>query len=224
MNGEMQTAHDLVERALYSLEMHFHPAFKPGAGCTLDYGHYENRCLFLALFRHVFFLSQRGCWRTAQECCTYLLSLAPDADPLCAIFLLDNLCLRSGDYDFLERVFNEWRVGHGLEWLPNMMLSVALLRYLRHREDPAAHSRRAADDMLVDALTHFPEFINMLCDRIDARMKPEIAAHAVFAVPPSVSGSAKNVRLLVCLYIERTHALWKSTDVLEWLQVCVVCC
>ena len=222
INGDMQTAHDFVERAIFCLETHSHHLFNPSAGSTLDYKVYENRAYFLALFRHVLFLSQRGCWRTALECCKFLLSLHPDDDPTCALLLVDYLSLRSGEYAFLERLHSEWRVSRHLDWLPNISLSVALLHYFRHRENPTTVKRQHADDLLVEALIHFPEFPNILCDKIEARMKPEVATHPFFSVAPTLAnGSLRSVRMLVSLYVERTHTLWKPADVLEWLQVCV---
>ena len=49
-------AEECLSRALYSLEMGWHPTFditSGGAGCRLDFEVEENRPLFVALFRHI---------------------------------------------------------------------------------------------------------------------------------------------------------------------------
>jgi hypothetical protein len=51
--GEAQYAEEVLNRALYALEMAWHPAFDPSRGrCRLDIEEPENRPLFVALFRH----------------------------------------------------------------------------------------------------------------------------------------------------------------------------
>lgn len=40
----------------------------------------------------------------------FIFSLDPDNDPLCAILLIDFYAIRSGEYDFLVRLYNEWEV------------------------------------------------------------------------------------------------------------------
>ncbi len=221
IHGDMQTAHDFVERALFCLELNFHPLFNPALGtCRLDYGHYENRALFLALFRHVSFVGQRGCWRTALECCKFLMSLDPDNDPLGALLLIDYLAIRSGEYDFFERFFSEMHISLNLMWLPNFALSRALIAFLRHREGAKGGSRDEANAYLADALMRFPEALRYMCDKTDARVRPRVAACPLFAVPTvPANESLKNVRLLIILYVERSHSVWKGSDIADWIMV-----
>lgn len=52
-------AEELLDRALYALEMSWHPSFNPAAAaCRLDYELDENKALFTALFRHTQVLSR----------------------------------------------------------------------------------------------------------------------------------------------------------------------
>ena len=46
---------ECLSRALYCLEMAWHPSFDPASGtnCRLDFEVEENRPLFVALFRHI---------------------------------------------------------------------------------------------------------------------------------------------------------------------------
>ena len=259
MSNDMQTAHDFIERALYCFEVNFHPMFNTALGtCRLDYNHYENRALFLTLFRHVHFVSQRGCWRTALECCKLLLSLSPENDPLGALLIVDYLSLRSGEYHFLERFFKEWNPTRNLLWLPNFAFSMALMQYfylregIRHggsadlggakREEKSKNAkgeakrqggaveddvglRQTAIEALADALLRFPDFLPLLSEKLDARFRPHLSSHSLFTLK-NIEGHAslKAARLLVVLYLERAHSLWKPTDVLDWVQVCVCVC
>eukprot|EP00047_Mylnosiga_fluctuans_P021535 m.105869 g.105869 ORF g.105869 m.105869 type:complete len:636 (-) comp8930_c0_seq2:1187-3094(-) len=220
MNGDMQTAHDFVERAIYCFEINFHPLFNPALGtCRLSYNHYENRALFLALFRHVTFVGQRGCWRAALEGAKFLLSLSPDDDALGALLLIDYLALRSGEYAFLERLYTEWEGPRNLRWLPNFALSMALLQFLRHREAPETHERSRAVAAMADALIRFPEALRIICEKLDATLRPRLAAARCFAVAPhETNASLRSVRLLTVLYAERCHTLWKSVDIVDWMM------
>lgn len=52
--GENAFAEEVLSRALYALEMAWHPSFSIGtAACRLEYEVEENRPLFVALFRHI---------------------------------------------------------------------------------------------------------------------------------------------------------------------------
>ncbi len=52
LSGDLATAGDLIERALYAFEAAFHPSFRLASGrCRLNYSIYENRAFFLAVYR-----------------------------------------------------------------------------------------------------------------------------------------------------------------------------
>lgn len=56
MGDDSAMAAELVERTLYALESSFHPCFSLANGNShLDYKRQENRALFIALFRLVFY-------------------------------------------------------------------------------------------------------------------------------------------------------------------------
>ena len=100
----------LLERALYAFESSFHSLFSLTQGtCRLDYRRPENRsvaqsnvrtyawrlhCIqsmpyrkylcrayFLALFRHLVCVGQRGCYATALEFCKLILRYTPFVQP-----------------------------------------------------------------------------------------------------------------------------------------------
>lgn len=66
---------DLLERALYAFQSAFHMSFNftSVSNCYLDYRVQENRSLFIALFRYIFYVASRGCFRSALEYSKMLL-------------------------------------------------------------------------------------------------------------------------------------------------------
>ncbi len=65
---------DLLERALYACQSAFHLSFNFTSGnCRLDYRVQENRSFFIALFRYVFYVASRSCYRSALEYSKMLL-------------------------------------------------------------------------------------------------------------------------------------------------------
>ena len=248
MSGDTQTAADFVERALYCSECGFHPLFNVTSGsCRLDYNRYENRAFFLALFRQIVFVGQRGCWRTALEYARLLLALSPEKDPLSCLLIVDYYALRAREYDFLLRFYREWGTARQLAWLPNMALSAAFAKFMLETDaandaaDGAASSSSSSSSaaaaasaaavggaqdihaessaMLQEALIKFPAFPLILSDKTNAVLHQSVSHHPYFQVNTSEHPSEKTVRLLLVLYVERCHALWKPENVMTWLQV-----
>ena len=61
----------------------------------------RNRCIHLALFRHIQFLLKRGCWKTCFQVAKALFRI-DRRDPLCATLILEFLGLQIEDYDFIQ--------------------------------------------------------------------------------------------------------------------------
>jgi hypothetical protein len=204
MGGDTQMAADFVERALFCFEQAFHPAFNFAAGeCRLQYVTYANRGFFLALFRHIINVGNRGCWRTAFELTKLLLSLAPEEDPLAAVLMIDYYAVRSGQFAWLTRLAREWEDDHQLSWLPNMAYSSAFARRElaldQQTDDPAGSEAglREADELLTRAITRFPAVVPLLAGKCGAMLRPEVLTHQLFAIPRVTAGtSAGCVRLL----------------------------
>ena len=82
-NGDVSNASDFIERALFAFENSIHASFSLTDGsCRLDFDRIESRPVFIALFRHIQYLSRRGCYKTALEFTKMLFSLDPEDDPL----------------------------------------------------------------------------------------------------------------------------------------------
>ncbi|EDQ86435.1 uncharacterized protein MONBRDRAFT_33832 [Monosiga brevicollis MX1] len=224
MGGDVATAADLVERAIYCLQAAFHPTFKPAAGqCRMTYRTYHNRALFLALFRHIGYVRNRGCYRAALELTRFLFSLDPTDDPLGALLIMDQMALAAGENDLLVQMMEEWHWERHLESLPNFAFSAALAAWLAAQDLAEGDQRRAlleeqAETRLLDALLRFPEVVPLMATQSGANFRPEVLQHRHFKLPLSLNSSEKNIRLLVTLYLERCLDFWKPEPVIRWLH------
>lgn len=209
MSEDHNMAAELIERALYAMEMSFHPLFNLTTGtCRLEYKYRENRSLYLALFKHINSVGKRGCNRTALEYCKLLLSLDPDTDPLCSLLLIDFYAVRSGEYDFLVRLYNEWEAHRNLSQLPNFAFSLPLAYF--HQGET-----NKADDMLQDSLLMFPGMLNLLLDKCGVQAD-EAASHPHFKEAEVSQPDA--LKQLIAVYVGRCYMCWKLSEVMEWLE------
>ena len=131
--GDHSVSGDLLERALFtfgrSVQSSFTTALTEGKA-RLDFRRPENRELWLAAWRYMNNLGQKGTWRTAYEWAKLILSLDPEGDPYCVAKVIDQLAIRGGqnahflelsDCDFFKEDL----------WLhqPNIAISSALAQY-----------------------------------------------------------------------------------------------
>lgn len=127
MTENYAMASELIERAILVLESSLHPTFSLTSGnCRMDYRRQENRAFFIVLFKHAQYLEARACCRTAFEISKLILSLDPDTDPLAMILVIDYYALRSKQYEWFKKFYEEWESIKNLSQLPNMAYSYAL--------------------------------------------------------------------------------------------------
>ncbi|NP_001092647.1 ribosome quality control complex subunit TCF25 [Bos taurus] len=220
---DQETARDLVERALYSMECAFHPLFSLTSGtCRLDYRRPENRSFYLALYKQMSFLEKRGCPRTALEYCKLILSLEPDEDPLCMLLLIDHLALRARSYEYLIRLFEEWEAHRNLSQLPNFAFSVPLAYFLLSQqadlsEQEMSSAREEACVRIQQALTMFPGVLMPLLEYCSVRPDTTVATHHFFGPDAEIS-QPPALSQLVSLYLGRSHFLWKEPATMSWLE------
>ncbi|XP_035222319.1 transcription factor 25-like [Stegodyphus dumicola] len=194
------------------MECCLHPLFNIAQGnFRLEYRRVENRSFFIALFKHLMFVGQRGCNRTALEFCKLLLSLDPE-DPLGVILMIDYYAIRSSQYEFLIKLYQEWNPTRNLFQLPNFAFSVPLAMYLLAVENGESSSE--ADLMLQDALIMFPGFLLPMLNRCNIEPDQAVLSHLFFQ---NTNDRSALVQLLT-LYIGRTHSLWRSQDVIFWVE------
>lgn len=218
MNGDVQAASEFVERALFCFECSFHTLFNFTLGvCRVDYNRFENRGFFLGLFRHIDYIARRGCWRTALELCKLLFSLDPEADPLAMLLQIDHFAIHAGEFAWLKQFGAQLEPSKALSWLPNFSYSLALAEL--HLAGNGDHDH--ADTLLQRAIARFPQTVVALAEKCGANLHPSIAQHAFFIPPVNANKSEQSLQALIALYVDRSHALWKPAEMLQWLQVSV---
>ncbi|KAI7851357.1 transcriptional repressor TCF25-domain-containing protein [Circinella umbellata] len=207
-SGDWTAAGDCIERALYACERAFHPHFAFGSGTVrLDYRRAENRSFFLAIFRHIQFLTRRGCWRTAFEFCKLLLSLDPDSDPLGAILAIDSYALTAKEYSFVVDMASTWKTDGKLypvdiQSLPNIAYSSA---YAKFKLAP-----KESNDLLQSAIKKFPSVVPRLLEKLgESGLDDQPFLHTT---------TNTYLDLLQQLFVERTFELFKEPEVLAWLK------
>ncbi|XP_064393566.1 ribosome quality control complex subunit TCF25-like [Halichondria panicea] len=219
MSEDVQMAAELVERALYCFECSFHTLFNITQGnCRLSYSLAENRPFFIALFRHLNYVGRRGCHRTALEFCKLLLSLDPDGDPLCVLLMIDYHALRAEQYTFLTDLHTQWEPNRNLSQLPNFAFSIPLAQF--HCRSPSLESETTVSECdrgLQEALIMFPSLLIPLLDKCGVTLDPNIMKHYFFSTA-DMGREPKSLQVLLQLYIERGHSLWKEPEVLTWLE------
>ncbi|RDD42388.1 Transcription factor 25 [Trichoplax sp. H2] len=212
ISEDFQMAAQLIERAMYSFESTFHPLFNlTQANCRLDYLRPENRAFYTTLFQQIKFVGQRSCYRTGLELCKLLLSLDPDTDPLCVLLMIDFYALKSEEYRYLVRIFNEVEHDKNLSQLPNFAYSTSIAKFYLAAE---SGSHDEADSLLQQALMMFPMVLIPLLDKCSVKFSPDVVENPFFK---SSYSESDGLRILVNLYIERCHSLWKIPEVIDWL-------
>eukprot|EP00667_Euglena_gracilis_P006646 EG_transcript_6703 len=227
MHDHLQQSRDLLHRAIYTLEIVANsagfPWLSPARQRTIPHAHSaENRLLHEALWRHVHALSRSGCHRTALEVGKVLYGLDPDRDPMHCLLLLDYLCLRAAEWQYLQHLTAALEAGgSGVHALPGLQFGGALAAYLaevsargglvaegyggdaRHGESLAA--------LTAAILTH-PMQVTVLLQKLDV-LDSDVLTHSLFSEPPD-SALFQN---LLEIYADRNAELWKRKDVVAWL-------
>ncbi|XP_067928333.1 ribosome quality control complex subunit TCF25-like [Watersipora subatra] len=222
MSEDPQMAAELIERTLYAYETTFHPLFNLSTGkCRLKYTNWENRGIFLALFRHIMNVGNRGCYRTSLEYCKLLLGLDPDVDPLCVLLMIDFYALRSEEFSYLLQLYQLWNPARNLRILPNFAFSVPLAMF--HTSQPDTAERNAANSMLQESLMMFPGILQPLLDAcaVDTQEDKVINKHFGASLQYRQPASLKQ---LVHLYVGRASSCWKAPECIAWLEENVSTC
>eukprot|EP00111_Clytia_hemisphaerica_P019135 TCONS_00056507-protein len=209
-NEDVQMASELVERALYVFECNFHTLFNIALGtCRLNYKRAESRPFFLALFRHIKYVGDRACYRTALEFCKLLLGLDPEEDPLCTLLMIDYYAIKAEEYAYFIQLFDEYETLRNISMLPNFLYSFALAKFYQGKTEEANKAIRKA-------LIRFPSLFVELMDKCGVSVDDTLRHFPLFD-PVSYIQQSKPLNALCALYIGRSHVLWKAPEVIDWI-------
>jgi Transcriptional repressor TCF25 len=197
---------DLIERALFSFGRAAHSTFNTAMAegkARMDFRRPENRELWLAGWRYVRSLGQRGTWRTAFEWAKLLFSLDPEGDPYQVRLVVDQLAMRAGQFTQLVSLASTDK--STLDWgqdLPNIRISLAL-----------AHDRlkqpQEARAVLSEAVQKWPWMIARLLRELD-----------IDRIPKSVWGTEPRTpreELHTTAYVTRAKDLWNTPEAVSLL-------
>ncbi|CCD24108.1 Rqc1p NDAI_0C04480 [Naumovozyma dairenensis CBS 421] len=100
--GDKSNTNGLLQRALFVFDRALRSSINfDGTSCQLPYIYFYNRQFYLAIFRYILALAQRGAVATASEWCKVLWSLSPLEDPLGCRYFMDHYLLLNNDYQYL---------------------------------------------------------------------------------------------------------------------------
>lgn len=224
ISEDYKAASELVERALFIFERGFHPRFNmTQANCRLSYKRPENRTFFITLFKHINYLNRRGLRKTPLEYTKLLLSLDPINDPLFATLQIDFFAIRSEEYDYLIEFISKWP---HLAKLPNINFSLALAYFMKSCNKKLSKSvneenLKLADEQLQKALIRYPNFIIPLLDACIAEPSSELKKCDYFdysVYSNKYKTVPESIELLVSIYVQRNCNIWKTKNVLSWLE------
>ena len=204
--GDHSVSGDLLERALFSfgrsVHSSFHTALAQGEA-RLDFRRPENREFWLASWRYIGNLGQRGTWRTAYEWAKLLLSLDPEGDPYCIGLLLDQIALRGGQSEHYVELAStkDWYSEYWSQF-PNVQISKALAEYKLKRPVECRAS-------LTTAVKDYPW--------IFARLFQELS---IDRIPKSIWGKEPRSEREIFdseVYVTRAKDLWNTPEAISLL-------
>ncbi|KAL8937804.1 MAG: hypothetical protein Q9211_003499 [Gyalolechia sp. 1 TL-2023] len=202
--GDNSVSGDLLERALFSFGRSVHSSFITAISegkARLDFRRPENREFWLAAWRYIANLSQRGTWRTSYEWAKLVLSLDPEGDPYCVALNVDQLALRGGQAEHFLKLCSCSPLDQFLT-RPSLRISLALAKY---RLKDAQGSR----SQLREAILDYPYMFSRLFQELNL-------GH----VPRSIWGQTPrtNREKFDCeVYVHNAKDLWNTPEAISLL-------
>ncbi|CDW53820.1 Transcription factor 25 [Trichuris trichiura] len=218
---DLNTAQDLNEMAIYSLECSFHSCFTiTGGDCRLDYNSYENRQGYLhrALHGSDTLLAKRlpqisfGVLQVDP-----LVNLDKVDDPLAMVLIIDYLYLLNEMYDTVIELEKQFDTDRCLDLLPNIKYSVALACFMKASASGDDRDLQKADEKLYAALMQFPTMVPALLNKLQVIPEGNMLQCPYFGAAEQLS-DGKGLQILIDIYAQRTWKLWNKDDVLAWLK------
>ncbi|MCJ1433594.1 hypothetical protein MMC27_002957 [Xylographa pallens] len=204
--GDHSVAGELLERALFSFGRSVHSSFNATMAegkARLDFRRPENRAFWLVAWRYIKNLGQRGTWRTAYEWAKLILSLDPEEDPYGIHLIIDQLAIRSAQFESLVDLTQTLQSLFATsQRCPNLEISLALAEYKLKRPG-------ACRKTLKSAVRDYPW--------IFARLFRELN---IGHIPKSIWGSeakAPRDKLECEAYVSRAKDLWNTPEAISLL-------
>lgn len=203
--GDKSNTNGLLQRALFV----FDRALKTNVlfdsnSCQLPYIYFFNRQFYLAIFRYVLTLAQRGAVATASEWTKVLLSLSPMEDPLGCRYFMDHYLLLSNDYQYIIDMSKSPLMNCYKEWYTWGFSMGVVLCYLKIGETKSAET---------ELLKCFKQHAPLLGELYVEKLAGDSALLGDF----TIEGNAAK-KLEYKTYLARFSMLWKSAEELTFLH------
>lgn len=204
--GDHSVSGDLLERALFSfgrsVHSSFHTALAEGKA-RLDFRRPENREFWLAAWRYIGSLGQRGTWRTAYEWAKLLLSLDPEEDPYCITLILDQLAIRGNQAEhYIKLAETRATLFENGRHPPNVQITLAIAQFKMNRA-------KECRETLHVAVREYPWIFERLFKELN-----------IDHLPRSVWGKAPRTahEKLECeAYVIRAKDIWNTPELISLL-------
>lgn len=203
--GDKSNTNGILQRALFVFDRALKMGISfDGISCQLPYIYFFNRQFYLAIFRYILSLAQRGAVGTASEWCKVLWSLSPLEDPLGCRYFMDHYLLLSNSYkyiielsrDALMNVYKQWyTLGFGLG---------VVLSYLKMGEHELAKNE------LLRCFRHHPSGLATL-------FSEKLAGDSSLISGLDINGNSVEL-IEVKAYMARFSNHWKSIDDITFLH------
>ncbi|QID78839.1 RQC (ribosome quality control complex) component [Saccharomyces pastorianus] len=203
--GDRSNTNGLLQRALFV----FDRALKANIifdslNCQLPYIYFFNRQFYLAIFRYIQSLAQRGVIGTAIEWTKVLWSLSPLEDPLGCRYFLDHYFLLNNDYQYIIELSNSPLMNCYKQWNTLGFSLAVVLSFLRINEMSSARNA------LLKAFKHHPLQLSEL-------FKEKLLGDHALTKDLSIDGhSAENLELKA--YMARFPLLWNRNEEVTFLH------
>ncbi|CAI4357743.1 CPI_1c_G0011840.mRNA.1.CDS.1 [Saccharomyces cerevisiae] len=203
--GDRSNTNGLLQRALFV----FDRALKANIifdslNCQLPYIYFFNRQFYLAIFRYIQSLAQRGVIGTASEWTKVLWSLSPLEDPLGCRYFLDHYFLLNNDYQYIIELSNSPLMNCYKQWNTLGFSLAVVLSFLRINEMSSARNA------LLKAFKHHPLQLSEL-------FKEKLLGDHALTKDLSIDGhSAENLELKA--YMARFSLLWNRNEEVTFLH------
>lgn len=210
--GDKSNNNGLIERALFVFDRALKANFQLGTALNrLPFEYFLNRQFYLAIFKYINVLTQKGTFFTAFNYCKLLLSINPTEDPYGVRYFFDFYAVMAQEYQYLIDFTQSALCQSYINWItPGLMYSV-VLSYL-HLNKPAEAAKA-----LADAFNMYPYLGLHLLEDVCKTQLGSLNLNTKF-VNHIYKNLSSNVELLSQTYSVRAKLMWKDINHIKFLN------
>ncbi|SMN19706.1 similar to Saccharomyces cerevisiae YDR333C Putative protein of unknown function [Maudiozyma saulgeensis] len=203
--GDRSNTNGLLQRALFVFDRALKASINFDAlSCNLPYIYFFNRQFYLAIFRYILALAQKGAITTAAEWCKVLWSLSPAEDPLGCRYFMDHYLLLNNDYQYIIDVSKSPLMNSYRQWYTLGISLATVYSYLKIDDN-----EQAKRELKKCFYYHGPALATLLVEKLVG----DSAFSDIFDI--NVYSSEL---LEVKAYMARFSAIWKDPSDINFLH------